>query len=96
MPSHPYTGKARLTLGAPVNGVWSVYIERDAKYRRGQGYTVRENFALIRPAYGAGALHDATRGFVVTRNSFDEIREFDTFDEAMTYVDALFALETGD
>lgn len=96
MPVHPHVGKPRLTLSAPVGGVWSVYVERDAKYRRGKGYTTRENFAFIRPAYGAGAMHDATRGFVVTRNSFDEIREFVTFDDAMIYVEALFALETGD
>lgn len=96
MPVHPHIGKPRLALSNPVGGVWSVFVERDAKYRRGKGYTTRENFALIRPAYGPGAMHDATRGFVVTRNSFDEIRQFDTFEDAMLYIEALFALETGD
>jgi len=37
---------------------------------------------------------DETCGWVVTRNSFDEIRSFNTVEEAKIYVKSLFALES--
>ncbi len=67
---------------------------QQAKYRRGQAYIVREAFAQIRPAYNALGLLDEQGGWVVTRNSFDEIREFGDIESAKLYVEALFALET--
>ena len=66
---------------------------QQAKYRRGQAYIVRESFAQIRPAYNALGLLDEQGGWVVTRNSFDEIREFGDIESAKLYVEALFALE---
>lgn len=74
--------------------VWNACIDRTAKYRRGQPYTVRETFALIRPAYNESGMLDESGGWVVTRNSFDEIRSFDTIEEAKLYVRSLFALES--
>ena len=67
---------------------------QQAKYRRGQAYIVREAFAQIRPAYNALGLLDEQGGWVVTRNSFDEIREFGDIESAKLNVEALFALET--
>jgi hypothetical protein len=67
--------------------------EQQAKYRRGSAYIVREAFAQIRPAYNVAGLLDSKGGWVVTRNSFDEIREFSDIAAAKLYVEALFALE---
>lgn len=67
--------------------------KQQAKYRRGQAYEVREPFAQVRPAYNIAGLLDSKGGWVVTRNTFDEIREFAALPDAKLYVEALFALE---
>jgi hypothetical protein len=74
--------------------VWNASVNRTAKYQRGQPYNVREPFATIRPAYNDAGLLDESGGWVVTRNSFDEIRSFATIEEAKIYVHSLFALES--
>lgn len=95
---HPYINKPALvwdwTSHAPAV---IVYVERHAKYKRGLPYEVRTPFATIRPNYNAGGLlYDFSGSHVVTRNSFDEIREFDNLLAAQAYVESLFALEYTD
>lgn len=50
-------------------------------------------FAVVRPAFGADGLYNEQHGFVVSRNSFDEVRQFPTLDEAKLYVESLYELE---
>lgn len=90
---HPYTGKVNLQWER-LGVTWSALTERSAQYRRGSLYTVRETFAFIRPAYNYAGMLDENGGWVVTRNSFDEIRSFETFEEAKIYVESIFALES--
>jgi hypothetical protein len=92
---HPIQG--RPTLAWSNDGsVWTAYTEASAKYKRGNAYAVREVFALLRPLYnGHWAFTDGKYGWVVTRNSFDEIREFSNFYDAELYIKSLFALEYG-
>lgn len=49
-------------------------------------------FAIIRNAYEADGYYCGD-GYVVSRNSFDDIRSFTTFTEAKLYVESLYALE---
>lgn len=87
----------RPTLAWERSGsVYTAYTEVTAKYKRGSAYTVRESFALLRPQYNSLGLftYDGT-GWVVTRNNFDEIREFTEFSTAKLYIESLFALEYG-
>jgi hypothetical protein len=93
--THPYTGKARLDWQRDGNGVVVASVLKTAKYRKGHAYDVATVFAHIRPAYNALGLLDEHGGWVVTRNSFDEIREFPDIDMAKLYVTSLFALEHG-
>lgn len=93
--THPYTNSKPQIVEAYVSGgLWHFYVERSAKYRRaGSEYKVRELFATVRPAYNSSGLYEPTSGVVVTRNDFDEIREFSDFDTAKLYIESLFALE---
>jgi hypothetical protein len=91
---HPVSGRPSLAWELQNMGIHVATRIQQAKYRRGQAYIVREAFAQIRPAYNALGLLDEQGGWVVTRNSFDEIREFGDIESAKLYVEALFALET--
>lgn len=92
---HPIQGRPTLAWDR-VGAVFTALTESQAKYRRGNAYTVRETFAILRPQYNAlGLFTDSPNGWVVTRNNFDEIREFDDFDTAKLYIESLFALEHG-
>lgn len=85
----------RPTLAWDRSGpVYTAYTEVTAKYKLGKPYKVRESFALLRPQYNSLGLFtfDST-GWVVTRNNFDEIREFTELSTAKLYVESLFALE---
>ena len=95
--THPYTGKPRLEWSYEgTTGVQVASVMQTAKYRKGQAYDVATVFAHIRPAYnGLGLFNSTHSGWVVTRNNFDEIREFAEFDMAKLYVQSLFALEHG-
>ena len=92
---HPIQG--RPTLAWSNDGsVWTAYTQAQAKYKRGNAYVVRETFAVVRPLYDAlGLFTDGAKGWVVTRNNFDEIREFDDYNMAKLYVESLFTLEHG-
>lgn len=92
---HPIQGRPTLAWSLD-SCVHTAYTEANAKYKRGNAYTVRETFAVVRPLYDAlGLFTDGARGWVVTRNDFDEIREFSDFDMAKLYVESLFTLEYG-
>ena len=92
---HPIQGRPTLAWGR-VGAVFTAYKEASAKYKRGNAYAVRETFAVVRPLYDAlGVFTDGAKGWVVTRNNFDEIREFDDYDMAKLYVESLFTLEYG-
>jgi hypothetical protein len=93
--THPFTkDKPQIVEVYHHGGLWHFYVERSAKYRRaGNEYKVRELFATVRPAYNSSALYEPSHGVVVTRNDFDEIREFPDFDTAKLYIESLFALE---
>jgi hypothetical protein len=91
---HPVSGKPQLVWEPTTHVVRTAYVEQQAKYSRGTSYAVRETFALVRPNYrGDFTYAQMGTGWVVTRNNFDEIREFETFDMAKLYVESLFALE---
>ena len=92
---HPIQGRPTL-VWTGLGAVSTAFIEANAKYKRGNAYTVRETFAVVRPLYDAlGLFTDGAKGWVVTRNNFDEIREFDDYDMAKLYVESLFTLEYG-
>jgi len=92
---HPVQGRPTLAWDR-VGAVFTAFIEANAKskYKRGSAYTVRETFAILRPQYNAlGLFTDSPTGWVVTRNNFDEIREFSDYDTAKLYIESLFTLE---
>lgn len=92
---HPIRGRPTLAWDR-VGAVFTAYTEAQAKYTRGNAYVVRETFAVVRPLYDAlGLFTDGAKGWVVTRNNFDEIREFDDYSMAKLYVESLFVLEYG-
>lgn len=92
---HPIRGRPTLAWDR-VGAVFTAYTEAQAKYTRGNAYVVRETFAVVRPLYDAlGLFTDGVKGWVVTRNNFDEIREFGDYDMAKLYVESLFTLEHG-
>lgn len=92
---HPIRGRPTLAWDR-VGAVFTAYTEVQAKYTRGNAYVVRETFAVVRPLYDAlGLFTDGAKGWVVTRNNFDEIREFDDYNMAKLYVESLFTLEHG-
>jgi hypothetical protein len=92
---HPIRGRPTLAWDR-VGAVFTAYTEAQAKYTRGNAYVVRETFAVVRPLYDAlGLFTDGAKGWVVTRNNFDEIREFDDYNMAKLYVESLFTLEHG-
>lgn len=93
--THPFTNdKPRLVEEYKSLGVWLFHVERSAKYRRaGNEYKVHELFATVRPAYNASGFFAHCAGVVVTRNDFDEIREFPDYRTAKLYIESLFALE---
>lgn len=92
---HPIRGRPTLAWDR-VGAVFTAYTEAQAKYTRGNAYVVRETFAVVRPLYDAlGLFTDGAKGWVVTRNNFDEIREFDDYNMAKLYVESLFVLEYG-
>ena len=93
---HPVTGKAVLNWEYDGRtGVQVASVVRQAKYRKGMPYEVATVFAHLRPAYNSAGVFHTHAGWVVTRNDFDEIREFDDFDMARLYIESLFALEYG-
>jgi hypothetical protein len=99
---HPFTGRRELlwdwgddaTRGTRI--VVTAYVEQEAKYKRGSPYKLRNMFAAIRRNCGGDGLVSLTSGYVVVRNSFDEMREFHTVAEAQLYIEALYALEYGE
>ena len=58
------------------------------------GFTNRtlSYFATVRPTLDANGMMAATPGFVVSTNSFDDLAQFDTFEDAKRHVEAVFAL----
>lgn len=50
-------------------------------------------FAVVRASFGADGLHSEQDGYVVSRNSFDELRHFPTLGEAKLYVESIYELE---
>ena len=94
--THPTTGKPSLRWEYDGNtGVQVASVVQQAKYRKGMPYEVATVFAHVRPAYNSAGIFHTHAGWVVTRNNFDEIREFDEFDMAILDIQSLFALEHG-
>jgi hypothetical protein len=90
--THPFTGVKRLRTEIR-DKITVFYAAREAKYKNGTSYWHEDTFAFVRRGCdGNGVMTDNT-GFVVTRDSFEELRHFSTYEEAMAYVEALFALE---
>jgi hypothetical protein len=89
---HPVTGMKEMRVRYVAESRSTVvHLMRQARYTAGEPYWVEELFATIRAS--VEGVFTARTGFVVTRGSFDDIRQFDTHEQAMTYVEALFALE---
>lgn len=71
------------------------YTNRKNKYSGTYGrrtVSVR-TLATIRRGYAGDGLFTDGGKFVVTRHTFDDLREFDTLDEAKLFVESIFALE---
>lgn len=65
-------------------------------YNNRQSVSVRTLATIRRSREGDGlftGLFVEEGKFVVSRNAFDDLREFDTLDEAKLYVESIFALE---
>lgn len=93
---HPTSGKASLNWDYDgTTGVQVASVVQQAKYRKGLPYEIATVFAHLRPAYNSAGIFHEHAGWVVTRNNFDEIREFDDFGMAKLYIESLFALEYG-
>lgn len=74
-------------------GAWTAYVEKRSLYKYRKESIVKHVFAYIRPAYNVSGLLDSDRGWVVTRNTFDDVISFDDLEVARVYVESLFALE---
>ena len=57
-----------------------------------RNYPVFSLFAMVRPARAGDGLLSEQLGWVVTMNSFDDIKHFATLDEAKLHVEAVYAL----
>lgn len=93
---HPTVGAPKLVweAGRQLGVVYVASSVQIAKYARGNPYEVKTAFAAVRPIMMPTCiLGQADTGWVVTRNSFDDIATFSTLDEAKMYVESLFALE---
>lgn len=89
---HPVTGMKEMRVRYVAESRSTVvHLMRQARYTAGEPYWVEELFATVRAS--AEGVFTTKTGFTVTRNSFDDVRQFDTHEQAMTYVEALFALE---
>lgn len=92
---HNYISPATLMWVSGEGGApWVAQSWRAAKYHaKGTQYTVKYNFAFLRPAHDANGLISSRAGWVVSRGGFEDLAHYNTFDEAKLYVEALFALE---
>lgn len=57
-------------------------------------YTQLYLFAFVRRFSDGNGILQGT-GYVVSRNGFNDLREFDTLDEAKLYVESIYELERG-
>jgi hypothetical protein len=88
--SHPFTGATELVFGGKTSTLGQpVHVRREARYKKGQAYWVDELFAVVR------YVHDRELGsrYIVSRKSFGEERALATEQEAVVYIEALYALE---
>lgn len=100
MPVHPYVGRPKLEWKRAEFG-FEACVVRQAKYRSSSSYLTREIFAYVRgndaeellPLFEDG---DMSRKWLVLRQTFGDIKSFDTHREAKLHVEALFALEYSD
>jgi hypothetical protein len=74
-------------------GSWTAYVEKHSLYKNRKQSIVKHVFAYVRPAYNKSGLLDSDRGWVVTRNTFDDVKSFDDLQTARVFVESLFALE---
>jgi hypothetical protein len=90
---HPIRGQPTLKWELR-NSVYTAIRVQMARYTHGKPYEVREPFATVR-RYQEGVWVDHTQDtkWVVTRNSFDELRGFPLLASAKTYVESIFAME---
>jgi len=83
----------KLQWSNPSSGVYVAEEHATTKGNQLHRVVKTRHFATVRSAFGADGLHNDQNGFVVSRNSFDEVRHFPTFEEAKLYVESLYALE---
>lgn len=74
-------------------GAWTAYVEKVSTFKSRKQMVVKHVFAYVRPAYNISGLLDSDRGWVVTRNTFDDVQSFDDLITARVFVESLFALE---
>jgi hypothetical protein len=74
-------------------GAWTAYVEKVSTFKARKQMVVKHTFAYVRPAYNISGLLDSDRGWVVTRNTFDDVQGFDDLTTARVFVESLFALE---
>lgn len=91
----PIPKKVRRILAWEQNQAGVYIAEERALADSGQLHRVVTSrlFAVVRGSYGSDGLHHEQHGFVVSRNSFDELRQFPTLDEAKLYVESIYELE---
>lgn len=90
---HPLKGRPVLVWIPMLMQGHQAFIEQQAQYhRQGRAYTVRRFFAQV--IYrDQESLFGTPPGWVVSQQSFDELRSFPTLADAKLYVESLFALE---
>jgi len=74
-------------------GSWTAYVEKRSRASSLKQMHVKHVFAFVRPAYNISGLLDSDKGWVVTRNTFDDVQNFDDLATARVFVESLFALE---
>jgi hypothetical protein len=74
-------------------GSWTAYVEKRSRVNSLKQMHVKHVFAYVRPVNNVLGLLDTDHGWVVTRNTFDDVQVFDNLVTARVFVESLFALE---
>ena len=77
-----------------ANNAEMAFVDQQIASKRGMRTLLqRRLFATVRPTFDSSGLSDASGGYVVTRQTFDDVTHFATKEEAVLYVNSLAALE---
>lgn len=89
---HPFIGHPQLVWQDLDDGGYRAAVRRQAKYWGGNPYDVDYWFASVRPAFAGDGLATDT-GWVVSRQSFGQLKMFNSLAEAKRFVESLYEFE---